>query len=165
MPFIHCCAIVAVYLVQTLIKNKMEAKKFRIGNLLTWKDQEDEGKAILTLTGIVLGDCIWLEWEWEDGESDNTDCDLDSIKGISITEDWLINFGFQNYHCWEYRWVTGGLQLIETNGYWYPAVFSHPEMSHEDDQCVSLNRIKYVHELQNLFFAITGKELELKELV
>lgn len=83
-------------------------------------------------------------------------------KPIPLTEQWLIDFGFQKYHAFEYRWVTGGLQLIETNEFWYPAVFSHPEMSHEDDQCVSLNRIQYVHELQNLFYCLTGKQLNKK---
>lgn len=126
----------------------MEAKNLRIGNLVKSESEKSE--------------VFELDWDVERGRinyiGDN------NYDGIPLSDDWLIDFGFQKYHAWEYRWMTGGLQLIETNGFWYPAVFSHPEMSHEDDQCVSLNRIQYVHELQNLFFAITGEELELKEV-
>jgi hypothetical protein len=54
------------------------------------------------------------------------------------------------------------LELMPSNGYWYPVYAQVPEMSHEDEQRVSTNRIEFVHEMQNLFFAITGRELEMK---
>lgn len=144
----------------------MEIKNLRIGNLLTWKDQEEVStEAILTYVGGVLNDCIWLEWVWADGEADNTDCDLDSVKGIEITDDWLIDFGFKKDNNGNY-WIdlqTHYLELMLSNGHWYPTYAQVPEMSHEDEQRISINRIEFVHELQNLFFALTGTELELKQ--
>jgi hypothetical protein len=48
------------------------------------------------------------------------------------------------------------------DGFYYPLYAQDPEMSHEDEQRVFMNRIESLHELQNLFFAITGQELELR---
>ena len=135
----------------------MKAQHLRIGNLVTWADQEDESKAILTLTGIVLGDCIWLEWEWEDGKSDNTDCDLESIKPIPLTEEWLLNFGFEKSEIsstidsWHNHSMAVNTYSKSKVDYYWLRWYQHNKSS----------RIKYVHELQNLYYALTKKELTL----
>jgi len=53
------------------------------------------------------------------------------------------------------------LKFIYTKEYWYPVYVQIPELSSEDEQQVGLKRIKYIHELQNLYFVLTGDELEL----
>jgi len=70
---------------------------------------------------------------------------------IPLTEEWLLKFGFikvLDYPCFRLE----GLQ-IEFNGFdsqWGSGLL--------DEKTV----IKYVHQLQNLFFALKGKELTLK---
>lgn len=128
----------------------MEAKELRIGNWIRHKYSEpdfivSEINAFSennTVNGIDLCDC----------------------EPISITEEWLIDFGFvkDNNENYLIGMQVHYLELMTSNGYWYPTYAQAPEMSHENEQRVSTNRIKYVHQLQNLYFALTGEELELK---
>lgn len=122
----------------------MEAKNLRIGNYL------QDGKG-----GICKVEKLGTDWN-ENG------IEAPAIKGaltkmpnapIGITEDWLLNFGFKcevkegNQN--EFRVYKLDQITYNTNhGWWW---------KHQLD-----NQPKYIHELQNLFFAITGKELELK---
>ena len=74
---------------------------------------------------------------------------------VELTEDWLIKFGFkkvqedkygchyENEECWVYL-NHGGFDL---------------ELITDDERFNLLRTYKYVHQLQNLYFAITGKEL------
>ena len=84
--------------------------------------------------------------------------------GLKISIPHLTGFGFVKDDNGNY-WIdlqTHYLELMPSNGYWYPVYAQVPEMSHEEEQRVSTNRIEFVHELQNLFFALTGTELEMK---
>lgn len=84
--------------------------------------------------------------------------------GLKISIPHLTGFGFIKDDNGNY-WIdlqTHYLELIPSNGYWHPTYAQVTEMSHEDEQRVSTNRIEFVHELQNLFFALTGRELEMK---
>jgi len=147
------------------LNNEMEAKHLRIGNHVTYIDEGDSSNVILTLIGMCLDDSIWVEWTWEDGSNDNTDCNLEAIKGIRITEERLSEFGFKKDNKGNY-WIdlqTHYLELMLSGYYCYPVYAQVPEMSHEKEQRVSTNRIEFVHELQNLFFAISGVELEIKQ--
>ena len=81
----------------------------------------------------------------------------DKFKPIPLTEEWLIKFGFRpNKHGYIFdtfrvkNWVTGFF-------YGYIPVFLDGE--EEDIEDV---QIKYVHQLQNLYFALTGEELKIK---
>lgn len=78
-----------------------------------------------------------------------------------LTKEYLIGVGFtkdNNNNYWK-DLQTHYLELMPLNGYWYPVYAQLPEMSHETEQRVTINRIKFVHELQNLFFVLTGNEL------
>jgi len=82
---------------------------------------------------------------------------VDYLKPIPLTEDWLIRFG--------------GKPL--KNGYWISITNLRGELHFETfnhtDEIVTtiksqfsdliLDRIKYVHTFQNLYFALTGEEL------
>ncbi len=74
-------------------------------------------------------------------------------KPIPLTEEWLKRFGFdENLK----EFVKSGISIREENNnsvFWvwgFYLGFSH-------------GGIKHVHQLQNLYFALTGEELELKE--
>lgn len=136
----------------------MKASELRIGNLITWVDEDDSSNAILTLTGIVLNDCIWVEWEWEDGAKDNTDCGLESIKGIPLTEEWLMKFGFKTKNLKQKRFEKEGVDLagrLTQSGFEVYFIYKNLFAGETIAQ--------YVHQLQNLYFVLTGEELEINQ--
>ena len=77
------------------------------------------------------------------------------IKPIPITEEWLIRLGLSEYYGSSYY-----LKINRDKLKWCRRTpkggkgirFKCPKYPH----------IAYVHQLQNLYFALTGKELELK---
>jgi hypothetical protein len=74
------------------------------------------------------------------------------IKPVPLDKKWLLKFGFEIY---KYRANTFGL-----NGY----SFDLDKMSLHNDlpaDCNKINEIdlKYIHQLQNLYFALTGNDL------
>jgi len=77
---------------------------------------------------------------------------VDGLKPIPLTEEWLIKFGFQDNTI-----RIGEMQIIfdEDYGSYYLG----------DEQEIGLNpdlEIKHVHQLQNLYFALTNEELTIK---
>jgi hypothetical protein len=77
---------------------------------------------------------------------DTEEIPLIEIEPIPLTEDWLNKFGL-NYDGMEWDKNDIGINLDANN---YNAFFY--------DKTV-LTPIKYVHQLQNLYFALTGEEL------
>ena len=77
---------------------------------------------------------------------------------ISLTEEWLLKFDFYNSKSGQitcYRHPESYILLSsDTEG--------GLDVGHEKHAALLAN-IKYVHQLQNLFFALRGKELELSE--
>jgi hypothetical protein len=73
-------------------------------------------------------------------------------KPIPLTEEWLLRMGFEksdNYGNDEYR----------LDGYSY---FRGSFYISDCDECGESVEINFVHELQNLYFALTKKELTMK---
>ena len=76
------------------------------------------------------------------------------FKPIPLTEEWLLIFGFKkrkNRHLfhWENKIVISEYK-DEFENFFYPKTGYDIRFS---------NEIKYVHQLQNLYFALTGAEL------
>lgn len=67
------------------------------------------------------------------------------LEAIPLTEEWLLKLGFDNFGK---RWMEKNLPLdiIKANGFYMANV---------------VNEIKYVHQLQNLYFALTEEELKI----
>ena len=86
---------------------------------------------------------------------------LDEVEFIPLTEEWLLKFGFSFkeddlgfYFKWELK------DDKKEFGFYVPGD-EHPHRYKY--YCGGWNgEIKYVHQLQNLYFALTGTELELK---
>ena len=80
---------------------------------------------------------------------------------IPLTEEWLLKFGF------EYNAFYSNYK-IKAGDYWNSMQFYEGEWNYNSDDsdagCYYLTTIKYVHQLQNLHFAINGEELTIKEL-
>lgn len=78
------------------------------------------------------------------------------FKSIPLTEDWLIRFGFEKD---ENNWYKLSICNDWTNLYWER--LAGVELS-VNKHSVMQPHIKYVHQLQNIYFALTGIELTLK---
>ena len=73
------------------------------------------------------------------------------FEPIELTEEWLIKFGHESSFIPD-LYEIGKLSFYIDDGICWIDVFGDSI------------EIKYVHQLQNLYFALTGKELTIKEL-
>ena len=115
----------------------MDAKHFRIGNYVQTIFSSLEYKRIKDSTGNYPIIPIKIT-------SMGVDCDF---KPIPLTEEWLLKFGFTFNK--EHGWFNGDLFEFKINDLfeldWYENA-----------------PLKHVHQLQNLYHALTGKELKIK---
>lgn len=120
----------------------MKAKNLRIGNLL------DLYGTIATLQGSDF---------YHHFSNDNRK--LSRFKPLEINEHWLISLGFsKNVRKLETIYRLGQFE--------YATSCKSIDIEFEGLECCITHTtdVKYVHELQNLFFAFTGTELEYKQL-
>jgi hypothetical protein len=119
----------------------MKANELRIGNYIKRPNgarYNGEIKEVNELTIAIL------RKRPDDGE----------YLPISLNEEWLLKFGFE--WCNE---AAGYFDNLHAVYLMYPNVQFHPFCTNDKDCWIEL---QYVHQLQNLCFALTGKELEIK---
>ena len=128
----------------------MEANKYRIGNIV-------EQPSRIGKISEVWQDAVRLEGYYNGYDYKHT-------KPVNLSEKWLIDFGFKKevlsddsayYYTLELndnKYCDLSICSGDKNGFIEVTLFPYEQWF----------RYKYVHELQNLFFAITGRELELK---
>jgi hypothetical protein len=75
------------------------------------------------------------------------------IEPLNLNEQWLIVFGFKNTNTTEYPNYTKGI---------YKCMWRNGETKICNNHGF-IKDLKYVHQLQNLFFAIEDKELQIKQ--
>jgi hypothetical protein len=119
----------------------MKASELRIGNLV------DLGNRIAKVIEINHLACVVVDLE----ETQDTIEDYERTKPIPLTEEWLLKFGFE--------------LDIEDDGY----SKGKYKASVSDEGCIffiydsyypiEICEFKYIHQLQNLYFALTGEEL------
>lgn len=142
----------------------MKANELRIGNLVLTCTPNMEimiphlKSEVQALT--MFGEALFCHTPQHEGFKMH----YNHIMGIELTEEWLMKSGFNNYRG-VYR-----LQLYNSDhflrGHIVKGALSCALDEYDvigDRESVSLIRIKYVHQLQNLYFALTGTELEIKE--
>lgn len=76
---------------------------------------------------------------------------------VEITEEWLLKFGFE-YDRFNHTFCKGNYCIHIKDGHFN--FMNDPRCS---AACYYLTTCKYVHQLQNLYFALTGEELQLHE--
>ena len=112
----------------------LQINDLRFGNLVTWVDEKDDYP--LTISGILSKEVVFVEWVWEDGETDNTDCGLEMIRPINITRQFLQKNGFTediNGTLWRLM-QTHYLEMIDMPDGFYPVYTQIPEVSSEAEQ-------------------------------
>lgn len=144
----------------------MKASELRIGNYVN-----DSVFAIcitsISEKNIIEGFTIneWDKIEIEDRRKlyMRYEFNLENLLPFSLTEEWLVKLGFK-----EFKDREGGLILMIGSILcldWDAVTGMHLCVFKEDPglTLLGLNNIEYVHQLQNLYFALTGEELEIKE--
>jgi hypothetical protein len=117
-------------------------KELRIGNLV------DLGNRIAKINEIYHRACTVLDLE----ETQDTIEDYERTKPIPLTEDWLLKFGFDKLPIvFEYKRFY--LYKQDNSDIW--------RLNHSGTNA-HITTLKYVHQLQNLYFALTNEELNLK---
>ncbi len=114
----------------------MKATELRIGNYVMYEPTIDDWEEkVITLHSLL-----------------QVDISPESYCGIPLTEEWLLKFGFQEVELSIPRkWVIkNGFRLRENklNKYFFQYKYGFVEVTQ-------------IHQLQNLYFALTGEELEL----
>ena len=117
----------------------MKASELRIGNLVqSYADIITvEYVDKLLLKGFFHRDIIY-----------NTSIQIKHCKPIPLTEEWLLKFGFEKRYetCFQYK----------------NFILNDKFIMMDIDITIQL---KYVHQLQNLYHALTGEELTIKDEV
>lgn len=86
--------------------------------------------------------------------------DWNNIKPIPLTEDWLLKFGWVwNEECKSYEKHPNGDIRMNLQ---YRDLSNSYTMFNYVLKALIAERIFYVHQLQNLYFALTNKELEIQ---
>lgn len=151
----------------------MESNELRIGNYISYE------KTTHIVTGIH-GNRIYSWWvkegkpviEYEARDISGTQEEspyMDLIsqhEPIPLTEEWLIKFGFSSK---DYKKGYIGIDH-KAGGMITDFVLTYPGKIGDfqkyfiwEHSKFKYNTLEYVHELQNLFFILTGTELKLKE--
>lgn len=119
----------------------MDVRELRIGILVEYdglpckvKLIEESGLAVL----FEDGEDIWI--------------DIWQFSPISITEKWLLKFGFKKNKYRSHFYTLGDYDVFYEDNEWFFVICNYMENP------PSVN-MYYVHQLQNLYYCISGKEL------
>lgn len=127
----------------------MKVNELRIGNIIS-----PLGKGITSVEGF----CIWDNLIQS---SNFTERDIKDFEPIQLTEEWLLKFGFEpvELNVDKTYFIDNGRKCLEIDLSSCTVLYQ----SNIGIKYIDLNiDLEYVHQLQNLYFALTGEELELK---
>lgn len=130
----------------------MKVNELRIGNYITAKGAANALENFLTVCGLEENSISTKYWS-EEGKCWQKVRNKDNYIGIPLTEECLLNFGFIQDDI-EFSRVNSRYNLLKTESY-KGFLFS--------DRIKTLREIDYVHQLQNIYFAVANEELSLKK--
>lgn len=129
----------------------MKANELRIGNLIQWEDDSNNIVKVATIGGKGKP---WVRYDELDPKEPSGVARLFEFIPIPLTKEWLLKLGFGDFNGYFARyWGKNGFEIIVWNNYYKKYFFE-----------LAKGRtilIDYVHQLQNLYFALTGEELKL----
>ena len=110
---------------------------------------------MLTGSELRIGNYVFLKskskyYEILSGQEIDTGLDSQDFEPIPLTEEWLLNFGAKKT---DKNDSFGGFIVYYPNGNGMRIKDNEWNSQH-----ITVN-VKYVHQLQNLYFSLTGKEL------
>lgn len=132
----------------------MKANELRIGNLVYASHYSSE------LGVVIVDEILGSGINGEFGYYGDYTCEYwyNDIKPIPLTEEWLVKFRFETQYpnATDNNWSNGNkyLSINSFGGKGFRLNILHNIYNGID--------IKYVHQLQNLYFALTGEELTIE---
>lgn len=133
----------------------MKSNELRIGNLVM---ASYDG---VKYTKEVVTDIFKYGINSNYGEADY---DEERIKPIPLTEEWLIKFGFEKKDAniglkEEFKKPNNYHYSLKSFGEYYPNMKQIEVLGEHPGFYI---KCEHVHQLQNLYYALTGEELEIK---
>lgn len=132
-------------------ENQLKRQELRLGNLI------EHGGEVYSISAYS-DDMVSL-----DNENTTGFTAIKNIKPIPLTEDWLGKFGFENGGYDLLFWEKGNIEIcgsyIDGNGGFAWNWYDSNLLDGKHNQI----EVQYVHQLQNLVFALTGEELSIKQ--
>jgi hypothetical protein len=113
----------------------MKANELRIGNLIDTGDFH-----IPSCKGIYEMKNDWFTYS-------------NMFNPIPLTEEWLLKFGFKQDETYCSIHIKYGIELMNIANKYFRGYYRGATIAID---------IQYVHQLQNLYFALTGEELTVK---
>ncbi|MCQ9638622.1 hypothetical protein MP478_04405 [Chryseobacterium sp. WG14] len=120
----------------------MKPQELRIGNLVYIPSTDQT----LPITAINMDIGVWVNRSLGV-------LGFDQISPIELTEEWLIKFGFKHTGGGFYTHLPSLIQMCNISDMFFQCGF-------KDE---SIGNMYFVHQLQNLYFALVGEELTIKE--
>lgn len=132
----------------------MKAQDIRIGNYIAdiWTPNGLFKVTELRKDKIFYGNCFKAKY--------------DDIRPIPLTEEILLKAGGKRFD--EDKIIlmlndpSTHLVLMKVGTHWFPQIEQTGEFASEGVNVVFLNFIDYLHQLQNLYFALTGEEIKIE---
>ena len=117
----------------------MKAEELRIGNWV------HDGSRFPMQVVAVFHDEVYLNFEGNEG--DVWECKIKDLQPFEFTNEWLDRFGFEKREHTNW-WHKGNFTYWQDQNIWYWRMEAiHPDLT------------MYVHQLQNLYHALTGEEI------
>jgi len=136
----------------------MKAEELRIGNIV-WDDYSGE-----MIVSAIDGDYVSLRKTLSLPEGTYK---IELIQPILLTEEWLLKLWFtEGNQCYNEAF---SIEILNTDFYLRPSYLGgfywgfNINDNKMDCELNNVQPIKYVHQLQNLYFALTGEELKVKQ--
>lgn len=140
----------------------MVVTELRIGNYVTlteklrremWDNQISAYNEYFKVDTIYSDGDVVLELDDE-----NVDFESKDIQPIELTEEWLLKLNFEKKEVY-----VSGVMYDGWLNFSFHLDINHIKNTFFYHWMGGNIEIKYVHQLQNLFFALTGEELTIKE--
>ena len=135
----------------------MNANELRIGNFLKIGQEHESYNCLGKVIKWELSNFYSLEKGYNN---------IEWFEPIPLTEEWLLKFGFEKVYDGNYKRYQ--INLLDTNIYLRPSLdkwyfgFVNNGQDCEINDCYEL---EFLHEIQNLIFSLTRKELVLSDAV
>ncbi len=128
----------------------MDVKELRIGN---WVELvvEDGDEMVDSFEPVIRVDAIDYDVFYPDKKEYYINANECMVKPIPLTEEWLVKFGLAVD-----KWfIDESFKITKDEHYGWEI---HTQNA-THTKSIAFAYIKYVHQLQNLYFALTGEEL------
>lgn len=128
----------------------MNNSELRIGNLITYESD------IVEVSGISRSGCI----DYNKNGYDYGGWTSNEYQPIPLTEEWLVKFGLKETKDQDVLRVNYVNYHKGTDTFNYCIAYYFDDQGYVDN---IFKEVKYVHQLQNLYFALTNEELNYEQ--